>query len=63
MMCAKFFGILVEGGGVPPEVSGDLKTPGTVPFKMRIAPIGVKTSDKTISISRILIAGTLRGLD
>jgi hypothetical protein len=37
----------------------DRKSPETVPFKMRIAPIKVKASDKTISISRIiLIAGT-----
>ena len=42
---------------------GGSENPETVPFEMQMAPIRVKASDKTISISRILVAGTLKGLD
>ena len=39
----------------------DRKTPETVPFKMRIAPIRVNQSSKRKYVSRILRAGTLKG--
>ena len=54
----KPFRFLVEGEGTPeigdPVIARDLKTPETVPFKMRITPIKVKESSKRDYVSRIL---------